>query len=135
MATKPKISRGFKDFSISFKKHPITNDLILLSNENAIKNSVVNLVRTRLNERFYQPLIGTAVEDSLFELSTSEITFKIENEVNQVIRNFEPRVFVNDIKINVNDDVNELDINIIYEIIGLEPSRQSVNVILRPTRI
>jgi phage baseplate assembly protein W len=135
MATKPKISRGFKDFSISFKKHPITNDLIVLSNENAIKNSIVNLVRTRLNERFYQPLLGTAIEDSLFELSTSEITFKLENEVNQVIRNFEPRVFVTNIDIKIQDDVSELDISIVYDIIGLEPSRQSVNVILRPTRI
>lgn len=135
MATKPKISRGFKDFSISFKKHPITNDLIVLSNESAIKNSVINLVRTRFNERFYQPFLGSNVEDSLFELSTSEIIFKLENEINQVLRDYEPRIFVTDIKINVLDDVNELDINIRYDIVGIEPSRQSVNVILRPTRI
>jgi phage baseplate assembly protein W len=135
MATKPKISRGFKDFSISFKKHPITNDLIVLTNESAIKNSVINLVRTRLNERFYRPFLGTNVEDSMFELSTSEIIFKLENEINQVLRNYEPRIFVTDITTNVLDDVNELDITINYDIVGIEPSRQSVNVILRPTKI
>ena len=46
------ISRAFRDISLSFKKHPVTNDVIALKNEDAIKKSVINLCRTRLNERF-----------------------------------------------------------------------------------
>jgi phage baseplate assembly protein W len=135
MSIRPKISRGFKDFSISFKKHPITNDLVVLTNESAIKNSVINLVRTRFGERFYQPFLGTSIENSIFELATAEIKFKIENEVNQVLRNHEPRIFVTDVQVNIQDDVNELDIGITYDIIGIEPRNQTVNVILKPTRV
>lgn len=134
MATKPKISRGFKDFSLSFKKHPITNDIIAIFNEDAIKNSVVNLIRTRVGERFFQPQLGTSIEDSLFELTTTEISFTIENEINQVLRNYEPRILVTDINIDVRPEDNELEITISYNIIGIEPSSQTATVILNSTR-
>lgn len=135
MAIKPKISRGFKDFSLSFKKHPITNDIIAIFNEDAIKNSVVNLVRTKVGERFFQSTLGTNVENSMFELTTTEISFTLENEINQVLRNYEPRIIVTGISIDVRDDDYELDITINYSIIGIEPAQQSVNVILQPTRV
>lgn len=134
MATKPKISRGFKDFSLSFKKHPITNDIIAIFNEDAIKNSVVNLIRTRIGERFFQPQLGTGIEDSLFELTTTEISFTIENEINQVLRNYEPRILVTAINIDVRPEDNELEITISYNIIGIEPSSQTATVILNSTR-
>lgn len=135
MAIKPKISRGFKDFSLSFKKHPITNDIIAIFNEDAIKNSVVNLIRTKVGERFFQTTLGTNVENSMFELTTTEISFTLENEINQVLRNYEPRILVTGIDIAVRDDDYELDITITYNIIGIEPAQQSVNVILQPTRV
>jgi phage baseplate assembly protein W len=133
MATR--VSRSFKDFNISFKKHPITNDLISITNESAIKNAVINLVRTRIGERFFQNNLGTDVENSLFELQTSEIYFKLENEINQVLKNFEPRIFVNDIKVIFPDDTNEIEVKITYNIIGIESTNQQVNVILKSTRI
>lgn len=135
MATKPKISRGFKDFSLSFKKHPITNDIIAIFNEDAIKNSVTNLVRTTIGERFFQPSLGTNVEGSIFELSTTEISLALENEINQVLRNYEPRILVTSIEINASEDDYELEIIIEYNIIGIEPVDQVVNVILKPTRV
>jgi len=135
MATKPKISRGFKDFSLSFKKHPITNDIIAIFNEDAIKNSVINLVRTTIGERFFQPSLGTNIEGSIFELTTTEISFALENEINQVLRNYEPRILVTNISVNVYDDNYELEIIIEYSIIGIEPINQVVNVILKPTRV
>jgi len=135
MATRPKISRGFKDFSLSFKKHPITNDIIAIFNEDAIKNSVTNLVRTTIGERFFQPSLGTNVEGSIFELTTTEISFTLENEINQVLRNYEPRILVTNIGVNVYDDDYELEIIIEYNIIGIEPVDQVLNVILKPTRV
>ena len=62
------ISRGFKDISLSFSKNPITNDILTLQNEDAIKKAVINLVRTQIGERFFNNLIGTSLEKSLFEL-------------------------------------------------------------------
>jgi len=61
MATR--ISRAFKDISLSFAKHPVTNDVLIIRNEDAIKKSVTNLVRTTLGERYFNPLIGTSVNE------------------------------------------------------------------------
>ena len=66
------VSRGFKDISFSFTRHPVTNDIVVLKNEDAIKKSVVNLCRTKLNERFFNELLGTQIEDSLFDLNNGD---------------------------------------------------------------
>ena len=88
------ISRSFKDISLSFAKHPVTNDLIILKNEDAIKKSVINLVRTRLNERFFNDLLGTSVDDTLFELGDSDTFSFLEEEITTLLNNFEPRINV-----------------------------------------
>ena len=61
-----RISRAFKDISLSFKRHPVTNDIGVLKNENAIKRSVRNLVQTIPSERFFNSALGSDVRDSLF---------------------------------------------------------------------
>ena len=65
------ISRGFRDISLAFKRHPITNDVTVLKNEDAIKKSVVNLVQTRLDERFFNDLLGTSIYNTLFSMHFS----------------------------------------------------------------
>lgn len=134
LANRPKISRGFKDFSLSFKRHPITNDLLTITNEAAIQNAVINLVRTKLGDRYFQPNLGTNIEANLFELSSAELGFKLENEINQVLKNYEPRIFVQDIQVNINDNDLEIDVVITYFIVGLETVTQTANVILKPTK-
>jgi hypothetical protein len=130
-----KISRGFKDFSLSFKKHPITNDLIVLTNESAIKNAVINLIRTRVGEKFFNSNIGTNVNNSIFELQSVAIAIQLENEINQVLKNYEPRIFVNDIRIVFPEDSNEISISIDYDIIGIPATTQQLTTILKPTRV
>jgi len=130
-----KISRGFKDFSLSFKKHPITNDLIVLTNESAIKNVVINLIRTRVGEKFFNSNIGTNVNNSIFELQSVAIAIQLENEINQVLKNYEPRIFVNDIRIVFPEDSNEISISIDYDIIGIPATTQQLTTILKPTRV
>ena len=130
-----KISRGFKDFSLSFKKHPITNDLIVLTNESAIKNAVINLIRTRVGEKFFNSNIGTNVNNSIFELQSVAIAIQLENEINQVLKNYEPRIFVNDIRIVFPEDSNEISISIDYDIIGIPATTQQLTTLLKPTRV
>jgi len=130
-----KISRGFKDFSLSFKKHPITNDLIVLTNESAIKNAVINLIRTRVGEKFFNSSIGTNVNNSIFELQSVAIAIQLENEINQVLKNYEPRIFVNDIRIIFPEDSNEISISIDYDIIGIPATTQQLTTLLKPTRV
>ena len=86
------ISRGFKDISFSFTRHPVTNDVTVLRNEDAIKKSVQNLVKTRINERFFNDLLGLSVEASLFEVVGSDISSSLAEEIKTLLENFEPRI-------------------------------------------
>ena len=129
------ISRAFKDISLSFTRSPITNDLVTLRNEDAIKKSVVNLCRTRLTDRFFNELLGTSIEDALFELVGEDIGVSLEEEIKTLLTNFEPRIKVT--QINIEDDIDEngLYITIRYNIIGLPFPEQNIEFLLQPSRI
>ena len=130
-----KISRAFKDISLSFNRHPVTNDVTVLRNEDAIKKSVVNLCRTRINERFFNELLGTSIEDSLFETNLNDISSFIEKEIETLIKNFEPRVLLRNVIVESLIDSYELQIRIEYEITGLPFPTQNIEFLLQPTRI
>ena len=130
-----RVSRGFKDISLSFIKHPVTNDIVALKNEDAIKKSVVNLVRTQIGERFFEPLLGTSLEGSMFELATEEIGLELESEIRVLLENYEPRIRVSRIKAEASPDTYELNVNIVYDIVGLAIPRQNIEFILQPARI
>jgi len=128
-------SQGFKDISLSFKKHPVTRDILILKNEDAIKRSVQNLVRTIRGEVFFNELLGTRISGSLFELANSDYIDPMKTEIETVIKNFEPRVKNLDVDFNSFPDQNAVEVIINYEIIGLSAPTQSVNFILEPTRL
>ena len=130
-----KISRAFKDISLSFNRHPVTNDVTVLRNEDAIKKSVVNLCRTRINERFFNELLGTSIEDSLFETNLNDISSFIQKEIETLIKNFEPRVLLRNVIVESLIDSYELQIRIEYEIVGLPFPTQNIEFLLQPTRI
>ena len=129
------ISRAFRDISLSFKKHPVTNDVIALKNEDAIKKSVINLCRTRLNERFFNDLLGTSIEDSLFELADGEIWSSIEEEVKTLLNNFEPRIALTNVFVDDQLDNNALYVTIKYDIVGLPIPPQNIEFLLQPSRV
>ena len=129
------ISRSFRDISLSFSRHPVTNDILILKNEDAIKKSVINLVRTRIGERFFNNLLGTSVDSSLFELNGPEVSTILIEEIKTVLNNFEPRISVKDIIVESNQDSNELNIKISYDIVGLPFAIQNIEFILQPTRV
>tara|TARA_B100000508_G_C11323926_1_gene210845 strand:- start:38 stop:442 length:405 start_codon:yes stop_codon:yes gene_type:complete len=128
-------SKGFNDISLSFKRHPVTNDIVLLRNEDAIKKSVQNLVRIVLGEVFFDRLLGTNIEKSLFELSTLNLSDDIRSEIETTINNNEPRVQLTGIGVDVTPDDNALDIKIEYSIVGMSAPTQSINFILEPNRL
>jgi phage baseplate assembly protein W len=130
-----KISRGFKDISLSMKRHPVTNDILPLKNEDAIKRAVQNLVRIQVGEVFFNNLIGTRINGALFELATSDFTTPIKTEIETVITNFEPRVVLKNVEVDTDPDNNALDITISYDIVGLSTPTQTINFILEPTRL
>jgi phage baseplate assembly protein W len=129
------ISRSFRDISLSFSRNPVTNDVIVLKNEDAIKKSVINLVRTRISERFFNILLGTSIDNSLFELQDSSVFVSLEEEIKTLLNNFEPRIKLNNIFIESLEDTNDLNIRISYDIIGLPFPPQNIEFILQPTRV
>lgn len=129
------ISRAFKDISLSFKRHPVTNDIIMLKNENAVKNSVINLVKTYIGERFFRSDIGTPISRSLFEIQTSEFGIEVENYITQVLVNLEPRIQLKKVNVSFPLDKNELSVEINYDIIGLSFPIQELTFVLNSTRI
>ena len=130
-----KISRAFKDISLSFSRHPVTNDVTVLKNQDAIKKSVINLCRTKFNERFFNDLIGTSIDNSLFELIDSGISDVLEREIEALLKNFEPRIDLNDINVIANQDSNSLEIKVSYSIVGLPTPQQNIEFLLQPTRV
>ncbi len=128
-------SQGFKDISLSFKRHPVTHDILALKSEDAIKRSVQNLIRIQLGEVFFNRLLGTKITGSLFELATSNYVDPIKSEISTTIENFEPRVKLTDVRFESTPDENAVDIQIDYDIIGMSAPSQSINFILEPTRL
>ena len=133
MAIKRK-SRAFKDISLSFLPHPVTKDLPVLVNERAIARSVRNLVETIPTERFFNPLIGTNIRASLFENFTRSTVMVIEDQIRNTIRNYEPRVGNIGIEAGAIQDLNQLEITVFFDIVGLDVPTQSFTFILEPTR-
>ena len=129
------ISRAFKDISLSFTRHPVTNDVTVLKNEDAIKKSVINLCRTRINERFFNDLLGTSIEDSLFETNLDDISSFIEREISVLLSNYEPRIRLTSVIVESLVDSYELQIRIEYDITGLPFPSQNIEFLLQPTRI
>ena len=127
-------SRSFRDISLSFKRHPITNDVTFLRNEDAIKRAVINLVRTRVGERFFNDILGTSVGDALFELNNFDNDV-IREEIITLLKNYEPRIELTNVYVEGQDDTNELFIQIDYDIIGLPLPTQAIAFILHPSRV
>ena len=130
-----KVSRAFKDISLSFKKHPVTNDVTVLRNEDAIKRSVINLTRTRINERFFNELLGTSIGDALFENMDSGLEAALEEEISTLLKIYEPRIELNSVYVVADEDSNALNVQIDYDIVGLPIPSQNIEFLLQPTRV
>lgn len=129
-----RISRGFKDVSMSFKVNPLNNDLVALKNATAISRSVRNIVFTTPGEKFFQPTFGSRVSQMLFENMDEITSLTIRDEIENSIRRFEPRVDLKSVQVNPDFDSNQYDVVITYQIIGADISEQQLEFVLQPTR-
>jgi phage baseplate assembly protein W len=130
-----KTSRQFKDISLSFTRNPVTGDILPLRNEDAIKKSVMNLVKTRIGERFFNNLLGTSLQDTLFDLGSQALALSLESSIQTLLENFEPRVAKVEVEVRFEPDGNDLFVKINYDIVGLPVPAQEIEFILEPTRI
>ena len=129
------ISRAFKDISLSFTRHPVTNDITVLKNEDAIKKSVKNLCQTSINERFFNPLIGTRIGRALFEINDPDISEFLEEDIENTLKNYEPRLKVKSVSVESAMDSHELNIKVEYDIVGLPLPLQNIEFLLQPSKL
>lgn len=126
------ISRGFKDFAISFSNNPTTKDFGMVKNENAIKQSVRNLISTIFGERPFQPDIGSRVKGLLFENFDPFSVDAIRSEIVNVLERLEPRIEVEGVDVIDESDLNALEVSLTYKIVG-EEQVQTVEFLLEKT--
>ena len=128
-------SRAFKDINLSFKRHPVTNDVVTIRDEDAIKRSVRNIIFTIIGEKPFEPEFGSVINDSLFELNTSLNEMKVSDEIKQSLLNYEPRISNIDVTVTVAPDTNEMNCTVQYDITGIPAPTQEVDVLLFPARV
>ena len=128
-------ARAFKDINLSFKRHPVTNDVVTIRDEDAIKRSVRNIIFTILGEKPFEPEFGSIINEALFELNTDLNEIRISDEIKNSLENYEPRISGISVSVSVYPDSNEMNCTVQYDITGLPVPPQEVNVLLHPARV
>tara|TARA_B100002019_G_scaffold171715_1_gene148416 strand:+ start:39 stop:440 length:402 start_codon:yes stop_codon:yes gene_type:complete len=129
-----RVSRAFKDISLSFKPHPITKDLPVLVNERAIARSVRNLIETIPTERFFNPNLGSDVRSSLFDFVDFGTASVIEEQIFETVLNYEPRVANLNVSVEPRPDDNNFEVDIAFDIVGQDLPPQNISFLLEVTR-
>jgi phage baseplate assembly protein W len=129
-----RVSKQFKDISLSFNVNPLNYDLIVIKNETAIARSVRNLVYTTIGERFLNPNLGSNVTRALFDSLDSITANVIQSEIKTTIDNYEPRVNLVSVKVTPDYDTLEFNVTITYDIIGIDALRQQLQFALLQSR-
>ena len=124
----------FKDLNLNFIAHPLTGDIQKISNIEAVKRSVRNLINTNFHERPFHPEIGSNIRSILFEPVSPVIEDLLSRYVQDVIDNFEPRVELISIKSNANIDQNAYNVTIEFFVVNSPSEAQSVQLFLERLR-
>ena len=126
------ISKSFRDFSLTFEKNAVTNDILSLKNEAAIKESVKNIVLYNFYEKPFDPFFGGNIIGLLFENSTPTMVLEVKNRIEQSIEIHEPRVTAVSVQVQFEEDRNEMNCEIQYLILGISPKFDDISIAFKP---
>tara|TARA_B100001093_G_scaffold504414_1_gene560227 strand:- start:520 stop:921 length:402 start_codon:yes stop_codon:yes gene_type:complete len=129
-----RVSKGFKDISMTFQVNPLSSDLIALKNENAIARSVRNIIFTVPGEKMFNPDFGTDINASLFELLDETSAVVIKDQIKYSLETYEPRIRLLDVIVVPDFEGNGYDVEISYSIVGVDIDPQQISFILQATR-
>ena len=129
-----RVSKGFKDISMTFQVNPLSSDLIALKNENAIARSVRNIIFTVPGEKVFDPDFGTDINASLFELLDETSATVIKDQIKYSLETYEPRIRLLDVIVVPDFEDNGYDVEISYSIVGVDIDPQQISFILQATR-
>ena len=127
-------SLSFKDLNITFKKHPVTNDVVVSRDASAIKQAIVSLLLTNKGERLMNPKYGSDIRSYLFEPLDYGTAAQIKANIRSTIDRFEPRISISDLKCLPNFNDNGFDVEMTYIIRGSDEPPISVDIFLERTR-
>jgi len=126
-------NRQFIDLDLNFKKNPITNDIVSKKGQNAIKQSIKNLVLTRIGEKLFNPLVGSYVYNLLFDNIVPETTIALQTSIEDVINTYEPRAIVNQVIVEPDSNNNGYLITLIVSFVN-SPEPTAVEFFLERLR-
>jgi phage baseplate assembly protein W len=129
-----RVSRGFKDVSMSFQVNPLTYDLITISNETAIARSIRNLILTQTGERFFNEELGSEIKRALFNNMDIISADAVKSQISTVINAYEPRVELIEVLVEPDFDNNTFNVSISYRIIGIDVLPQQLSFALQAVR-
>ena len=125
--------RTYVDLDLDFTRHPVTNDVVKITDVDAVKRSVKNLINTQFYERPFHPELGCGVRDMLFENYTPMTGIFMRRKIEEVLRNYEPRASLTSIQVNEQMDRNAIDVVVNFYVLNL-PNPVSVTTTLQRIR-
>ena len=125
---------SFKDINMTFKKHPVTDDLVVSRDASAIKQAIVNLLLTNKGEKLFNPNYGSDIRSYLFEPLDYGTATQIIGNIKHVITKWEPRIEILNLKASPNYDSNGFDVEMVYQVIGSDQPPTDVEFFLDRTR-
>ena len=125
--------RKFSDIDLSFTRNLVTSDVVQIEDVIAVKRSVKNLVQTNFYERPFQPELGCGIRELLFENFTPMTKVFLERKIEEVIVNYEPRVNLQNVAVDDDQDKNRLVVDIYFYVVGV-PGPQVVQTFLQRVR-
>ena len=124
----------FKDLSVTFKKHPVSDDLVTVKDKAAIVQSITALLLTRKGERPFQPQLGCGIQNVLFEPLDYGSAGIIRSEIREVLNRYEPRISVDSIICTPDEMNNGYEVEMSYTIVGRDDAPVAVEFFLERTR-
>jgi len=126
-------SRAFRDIDLDFSRNVVTNDVTVVEDVIAVKRSVRNLVQTNYYERPFQPELGCGIRELLFEPFTPMTKVFLQRKIEEVLINHEPRIQLQNVAVDDDQDRNRLVVDIYFYIVGV-PGPQTVSTFLQRVR-
>ena len=126
-------SRRFRDIDLDFSRNAVTNDVNIVEDDVAVKRSLRNLIQTNFYERPFQPELGCGVRELLFENFTPMTKVFLQKKIEEVIINYEPRVELQNVAVDDDQDKNRLVVDIYFYVVGV-PGPQVVQTFLQRVR-
>ena len=124
----------FKDLSVTFKKHPVNDDFVVVKDKAAIAQSIKNLLLTQKGERPFQPRLGCDIAKMLFEPLDYGSAAVLRNEIADTLKTYEPRISIDSILCTPDSSENGYDVELSYTIVGREDRPVTVEFFLERTR-